>query len=123
MPTRPAWFPLRAAIAFGCVLPLTACDQWALSIGSDGLLFISIVGGDLQLRDRFRVRTREPDGTTRLFALPASGPVTLRSAASGALEVTLLPPAGCHVAPPNPRTLTVAADQTVSVAFDVNCTG
>jgi hypothetical protein len=113
--------PLRAALAVGCVLPLTACDQWALLVNSDGILSVSIVSDGFQAGDRFRVRTREGDGTTRLLDVPDSGVITFRSGSAGPLELMLLAPERCRVSAPNPRTLTVAADQTVSAAFEVHC--
>jgi hypothetical protein len=121
MSTRVVRFFLSGAFALGVVLPLTGCDQWALSVNSDGLLFVSIVGGDGNHRDRFRLRTRQSNGATRLLDVPPSGSLTLRDLSPGALELTLLPPERCAVAPPNPRTLTVGAEGTVRVAFDVRC--
>jgi hypothetical protein len=121
MQIRPAPFRLRAALAVGCTLPLTACDQWALLVNSDGILSISIVSDGFQAGDRFRVRTREADGDTRLLDVPDSGVMTFRSGSTGPLELTLLAPGRCQVSAPNPRTLTVAADETVSVAFTVHC--
>lgn len=121
MPTRSSLFPLRAALAFGCVLPLTGCDQWALRVNSDGILSISIVSDGFQAGDGYRIRAREGDGTTRLLDVPATGRLTYRSASAGPLELTLLAPEHCRVSAPNPRTLTVAADQTVGVTFDVHC--
>ena len=114
-------FPLRAALAGGCVLPLNACDQWALMVNSDGVLHISIASDGFQAGGRYRIRTRESDGTTRLLDVLDSGVTTLRSGSAGPLELTLLAPRQCQVSPPNPRTLTVATDQTVSVAFEVHC--
>ena len=114
-------FPLRAALAAGCVLSLTACDQWALMVNSDGILHISIASDGFQAGGRYRIRTREADGTTRLLDVSDSGVTTFRSGSAGPLELTLLTPQQCQVSPPNPRTLTVAADHTVSVAFDVHC--
>jgi hypothetical protein len=100
---------------------LTACDYWSLQVNSDGLLLVSVIGDDVPRRGGYRVRTRHPDGSTRTLHLPASGRLTVRSAGDGPLELTLLPPQGCRVSPPNPRTLMVAADQQINVAFDVQC--
>ena len=121
MLTYPVRFFLRAALAGGCVLPLTACDQWALMVNSDGILNIHITNDGFQTGGRYRVRAREADGTTRLLDVPDSGVTAFRSGSAGPIELTLLAPLQCRVSPPNPRTLTVAADQTVSVAFDVHC--
>jgi hypothetical protein len=112
---------MRAALVGACLLLLTACDQWALMVNSDGVLNIHITSDGFQAGGRYRVRTREADGTTRLLDVPASGVTTFRSGSAGPIELTLLAPRQCQVAPPNPRTLTVAAHQTVSVAFDVHC--
>jgi hypothetical protein len=53
--------------------------------------------------------------------VPASGQLSLSDFNSGEVELTLLPPAGCEVSGPNPRTLTVSTDDAVNVAFDVLC--
>jgi hypothetical protein len=123
MPTRRARFPWRGTLAFACLLPLSACDQWALMVNSDGILFVSIVSDGFRGEDRFRVRTRESDGTTRLLEVPASGKMSFRSGSADPLELTLVAPPRCRVSAPNPRSVTVAAEQTVTVAFDVHCDG
>lgn len=110
---------LPVLVAAGLLLP--GCDQWHLSINSDGLLFVSIIGDDAGPRDRFRVRTLDAGGTVQILDVPSSGRLRLSPVAAGTLELTLLPPAGCTVAGPNPRVLTVAADKTVRVSFDVRC--
>jgi hypothetical protein len=109
-----------AALALAALLPLTACDQWALFVNSDGVLSVSIFS-DGQPQDRFRVRVRQPDGTTRVLDVPASGPLTLNGAAGSTVELTLLSPEGCRVSAPNPRTVSPGSDQTVGVVFDVHC--
>ena len=53
--------------------------------------------------------------------MPASGQLTVKPAADGPLELTLLTPEGCRVAGSNPRTLTVVAGEEVRSAFDVRC--
>ena len=103
------------------LLSVGACDQWHLSVNGDGLLFVSIIGDDAHPRDRFRVRTRDPNGAVRILDVPSSGRLTLRPVAAGTLELTLLPPDGCSVAGPNPQLLTVASDASVRVSFDVRC--
>jgi hypothetical protein len=100
---------------------LAACDYWSLQVNSDGLLLVSVIGDDIPRRGGYRVRTRHPDGSTRTLDVPASGRLSVRSSGEGPLELTLLPPQGCRVSPPNPRTFMVAADQQINVAFDVNC--
>lgn len=109
------------ALGLGVLLPLTACDQWSLFVASDGVLSISIVSDHPLPHDRFRVRLRQPDGTTRLLEIASSEPLRLRTTAPGVLVLTLLPPESCEVSAPNPRTLTVGADDMLDVAFDVHC--
>lgn len=109
------------ALFCGALLHVAGCDQWHLSINGDGLLFVSIIGDDAGQRDRFRVRTLDAEGTVQVLDVPSSGRLTLNPVAAGTLELTLLPPAGCAVIGPNPRVLTVAADKTVRVSFDVRC--
>jgi len=103
------------------LLYLTTCQEWHLSINSDGLVFISVIADGGDHRERFRVRTRDAGGTIRILDVPASGQLTLRPATDGALELTLLTPEGCRVVGSNPRTLTVAAGQEIRSAFDVRC--
>lgn len=112
---------LRAALGLAGLLHLAACDQWHLSINSDGLIFISVVGDHGEPRERFRLRTRDAGGTTRTLDLPASRELTLRAATEGPLELTLLTPEACLVVGANPRTLNVATGQEVRLAFDVRC--
>jgi hypothetical protein len=121
MSTRSLHSP-PVALALVALLLLTACDQWALFVNTDGVLSISIFS-DGQPQDRFRVRARQADGIIRVVELPASGPLTLSGAAGSTVELTLLSPEGCQVAAPNPRTVSVGSDQTVGVVFDVQCDG
>jgi hypothetical protein len=120
MSTRPLLSP-SVTLALAALLLLTACDQWALFVNSDGVLSVSIFSDGSQPQDRFRVRVRQPDGTTRVLDLPASGPLTLTGAAGSTLELTLLSPEGCQVSAPNPRAVSLGPDQTVGVVFDVHC--
>jgi hypothetical protein len=110
-----------AALALAVLLLLTACDQWALFVNSDGVLSVSIFSDGSQPRDGFRIRARQADGTIRILDLPASGPVTLSGASGSTVELTLLAPEGCQVSAPNPRTVSPGSDQTVGVVFDVHC--
>jgi hypothetical protein len=121
MPIRRVGLTLAAAftLAGGCSL-LTACDQWALVINGDGLLLVTVVG-DGNGQDRFRLRARQSDGSSRTMDVPASGNVTLGNLTGGQLELTLLAPEGCRVGSPNPRTLVVDADESVNVGFEVHC--
>jgi hypothetical protein len=112
--------PLPAALAVASLL-LAGCDRWALSIGGDGLLFIGVTGDDPHQPGRFRVRTRETDGDTRILDVPASGQLSLSGLAAGTVELTLLLPSGCRVAGPNPQTLMVTPDRAANAAFDVRC--
>ena len=111
----------RATLALAGLLSLPACDQWHLSVNSDGLVFISVVGDGGEPRTRFRLRTRDAAGTTRVLDVPASGQLTLTAQTDGALLLTLLAPESCRVAGPNPRTLIVSTGQEARVAFDVRC--
>ena len=111
----------RATLALAGLLSLPACDQWHLSINSDGLVFISVIGDGAGPGGRFRVRTRDGGGNIRLLDVPPSGQLTLTAQADGDLLLTLLAPEGCQVAGPNPRRLAVTADQEARVAFDVRC--
>ena len=113
---------LRAALGLAGLLHLAACDQWHLSINSDGLVFVSVIGDGGDHRDRFRVRTRDAGGTNRILDVPPSGQLPLKAVSDGPLELTLLTPEDCWVLGSNPRTLTVAAGQEVGLAFDVRCT-
>lgn len=111
----------RAGLVLAGLLYLTACDQWHLSINSDGLVLISVIGDAGEPRHRFRVRARDAEGAVRILDVPASGQLTLTPVADGTLELTLLHPEGCRVAGANPRTLSVAAGESVKVDFDVRC--
>jgi hypothetical protein len=112
---------LRAVLGLAGLLHLAACDQWHLSINSDGLVFVSVIGEAGNPRHRFRLRTREADSAIRILDVPASGQLTVRPSVDGPLELTLLAPEGCRIAGANPRTLTVTAGQEVRSAFDVRC--
>jgi hypothetical protein len=108
---------LPAALVLGGLL-LAGCDQWSLSVGSNGLVFIGVTGDDHP--GRFRVRARQAEGT-RLLDMPASGELNLSGLAPGTVELTLLLPPGCRVAGTNPQTLTIIPDQAARAAFDVRC--
>jgi hypothetical protein len=99
-----------------------ACDQWHLSVNSQGLqLAIFINDDDFGSRDRYRLRTRNSEGTNRVFDVPVSGQLTMTAFESGPLELTLIPPTGCLVGDPNPRTLNVSQGEQLSVTFEVSC--
>ena len=112
----------RVALALVGLLCLGGCEQWHLTINSDGLVFISVVGDDGNPRHRFRIRSRDAAGADRVLDVPASGQLTLTPVADGTLELTLLAPESCLVTGSNPRTLTVSSGQEVRLAFDVRCT-
>jgi hypothetical protein len=122
MSTRPLRSP-PVTLALAALLLLTACDQWALFVNSDGVLSVSIFSDGSQPQDRFRIRARQGDGTIRVLDVPASGPLTLNGPAGSTVELTLLSPEGCRVSAPNPRTVSPGSDQTVGVVFDVQCGG
>jgi hypothetical protein len=111
---------IRRAVALAVILSLAACEEWHLSVNSDGLVFISIVG-DGAGRPGFRLRTRTGSGVVQTLAVPASGALGLTQVAGGELELTLLLPDRCRVDGPNPRTLTVHAGREIRLAFDVHC--
>jgi hypothetical protein len=107
-------------LSFGVLALMAACDQWALSINSGGVLSITITSDGFHYGDRYRLRARQSGGATRVFDLPPSGQLT-RDIGVGLIELTLLAPDRCRVSVPNPRTLTVGADEVIRVAFDVRC--
>jgi hypothetical protein len=112
---------MRKWLRVGFVCLVAACDYWSLQINADGLLLVTVIGDD-RLSDRgYRLRTRYQGGATRTVNVPASGRVSFRSPETGPLELTLFPPEGCRVSPPNPRTVMVAVDEETTVAFDVKC--
>ena len=111
----------RSTLALAGVLSLPACDQWHLSVNSDGLVFISVIGDGVERGGRFRVRTRDAGGNTRMLDVPASGQLTLTAQTDGELLLTLLTPEGCRVSGPNPRSLVLSTGQEARVAFDVRC--
>lgn len=114
---------LRWTRALGAVLALLgACDQWSLSFNSEGLfLSVSIVGdADLE-RGRYRLRTRNSEGAFRVLEVPQSGLLRLDGMAAGRYELTLLPPAGCSVSGPHPRSVAIHAGESAAVIFEVSC--
>ena len=108
-------------LALAGLLSLPACDQWHLSVNSDGLVFISVIGDGAEPAGRFRVRTRDAGGNIRMLDVPASGQLTLTAQTDGVLLLTLLTPEGCQVVGPNPRSLALSEGQETRVAFDVRC--
>ena len=114
---------LRAALstAGGGTL-LGGCDQWVLFVSSDGVLAIAIVSDGYTV-GRFRIQSRELNGVSRMTDVPPSGRLTLSGLQPGEVEVTLLAPPQCQVAPPNPRTLIAEGNGTISVDFRVHCRG
>jgi hypothetical protein len=113
---------LRFALSLASVLLLlSACDQWALLVNSDGVLAIVIVSDGNSPRRPFQVRTRTADGVSRLMQVPPSGSLAIDGLKTGQVELTLLAPTGCRVASPNPQTVMSQAGETVRVSFDVHC--
>jgi hypothetical protein len=103
---------------------LAACDQWALSINSGGLLFISVVedGRQPPRRTGYRMRLRDAAGAVRDVDLPVGGDYRLELAAPGSVELTLVPPAGCAVEGANPRTVSLdSAEEPVRARFTLHC--
>ena len=117
---RPVASSIQAGLALAGLLTLTACDQWALLIGGNGLVFVAVIGDNQSLPGRYRVRARQADAV-RVVEIPASGQLDLSGFDTGPLELTLVVPDGCRVTSPNPRTLMVSGDQPVNAAFEVRC--
>jgi len=113
---------LRSALGLTVLVYLTACDQWHLSINSDGLVFVSVIGDTGEPRHRFRLRTRDASGTVRTLDVPTSGQLKLPPMADGELQVALLPPESCQVSGHNPQTAAVSVGQEIRLAFEVRCT-
>ena len=111
---------LRAGFLLAGLQLFTACDQWSLSVNSDGLLFISVVG-DSGGHHPYRVRVRQSDGSTAMLEIPPSGQLSSEDLAPGMVELTLFAPPGCTVSGANPQNLTVQRGSTSRVAFDVRC--
>jgi hypothetical protein len=114
-------FLLLVGVALGSSSLLSGCDQWALSIDSNGLLFISIISDGGQRQGGFRVRATQSGGLSRVMDVPSSGRLTLDGFSAGQVEVTLLPPAGCQVSSPNPQALQVGTGGGVNASFNVRC--
>jgi hypothetical protein len=112
---------LRGALALAGLLYLAACEEWHLSINSDGLVFISVTGDTGGPGHRFRLRTRHDDGVVRIVDVPASGQLELSPMASGTVELTLLTTEACRVAGANPRTVSVIGGEETRTGFDVRC--
>jgi hypothetical protein len=117
--TRMVFEMFRAALVLAGILYLAACDEWHLSVNSDGLVFISVTEDTGEPRHRFRLRTRHADGALRTREVPASGLLALP--AGGTIELTLLTEDGCEVTRDNPRILSVAAGEEIRTDFDVRC--
>ena len=111
--------PKALAITGLCLLP--GCDQWHLSINSDGLIFISVAGDGIDTGDRFRVRVRNDDGGVRTLELPASRQLTVAAEPDRTVQLTLLVPEGCRIDGINPQTVTATAARSNRVDFAVHC--
>jgi hypothetical protein len=118
--------PFRLSIPevllLGTLVSAASCEQWFLSINSDGLVFVAVVVSDDVRRDPFQLRIREADGSVRMQDLPPSGRAKVNVLADGLTELTLIVPSGCQVDGANPRTMTVTSGQPVRVNFNVHCT-
>jgi hypothetical protein len=112
---------LTLTLALSAAL-LAGCDAWALSIGSDGLVFVSIVDdGGHRPRGGYRIRVRADGGSPYETALPADGRLRLEPAPRGPVELTLLPPEGCSVIGPVTRIVAPTADGTARASFRLAC--
>jgi hypothetical protein len=121
LPRAARFFLLLVGVAVGSSSLLLGCDQWALSIDSNGLLFISIISDGGQRQGGFRVRAAQSGGLSRTMNVPSSGRLSLDGLSAGQVEVTLLPPAGCQVSSPNPQSLQVGTGGGVNATFNVRC--
>lgn len=120
-PMRPAlsrstWLPVAAVLA----LVVGACNDDSTSPSTEGAIQVTVAtaGSDL-----------DPDGYTVLVdgdngqAVGPDGSVTFSSIQAGEREVSLTEiAANCSVTGSNPRTVTVTAEGTTQVTFDVVCT-
>jgi hypothetical protein len=89
-------------------------------INGNGLLFVSIIN-DSDDHGGFRVRARQSTGVSRIIDVPASGNLTFGDFSAGEVELTLLAPEACSVAPPNPRMINAEAGEPINVGFEVHC--
>ena len=103
------------------LLLIAACEEWHLSVNNNGLVLISVAGDAAEPPHRFRLRTRDAGDAVQIVDVPASGHLTFTPVLDGPLEITLLPPDGCRVTGPNPRTLSVTPAQELRLAFNVRC--
>jgi Tol biopolymer transport system component len=110
-----AWLPFAAIIA----LVAGACGGDSTTPSTEGAIQVTVAttGSD-----------PDPDGYTVLLnggsgqAVGADGSVTFSAIQEGAHEVTLADvAANCSVDGTNPRSVSVTAEQTAQVAFDVTC--
>ena len=111
----------RTSLALAGLLLVAACEEWHLSVNSNGLVFISVVQEAGEPPHRFRLRTRDAAGAVQILEVPASGHLTFTPVVDGPLEITLLPPNGCRVTGALTQTLRVTAAQEFRLAFDVRC--
>jgi hypothetical protein len=112
---------MNRTLALAGLLLLPACDQWHLSINSDGLVFISVIDDQDVPGEGFRVRIRGVEGTTQMLGVPASGELSLTQVSDGSIQLTLLAPEPCRVVGNNPRSVSVTTGNETRVAFDVHC--
>lgn len=105
------------------VLLLAGCDAWALSIGGDGLIFVSVIDDDGHRRPRggYRIRVRADGRPPYEVALPPDGRLRLDPPADGPVELALVPPAGCRAVEPSALTVTPSDDGAARATFRLAC--
>lgn len=118
---KPHSLTLPKALAIAWLWLLPGCDEWHLSINSDGLIFISVAGDGIESRDRFRVRVRNDEGGVRILELPESRQLTMPEQPDRTVQLTLLVPEGCRVDGVNPQTVTATAATSERADFTVHC--
>jgi hypothetical protein len=116
-------FLLRLASAAIGAGPLAGCEVVSLSIDSGtGLIVVRLEDDGGGRRGGYRMRVRQVGQADRVIAAGLDAPLELAVPASGPVELTLIPPAGCLTVSANPRIVDPGADGTVTARFDVRCT-
>ncbi len=120
--TSPRFLLRVASIALG-VGPLGGCEVVALSIDSGaGLIVVRLEDDGGGRRGGYRMRVRQAGEADRIVAAEPDAPLELTVPATGPVELTLLPSAGCLTLSANPRIVDPGVDGTVTARFDVRCT-
>ena len=105
------------------LLAVAACDYWALSINSDGLIHVTVLGGDgYRPRDGYRIRVIRGPGETSVVNLPESGVLQVDAPPGAQVTLALMPPAGC-IAAASEQSVRVGAGSTATARFELACGG